>query len=97
MILEPTSLALLFLVTFLHVFFAAFQNQNLIYRKWKWIPPGSYCLTAAKIVETSAIAVTANVSYLTGNWESLLWIGLVMGTAGWIGSFASMYTHRNSV
>lgn len=82
----------LFFVTFAHVFLAAFQNQNLIYKKWSWIPGGSYGLTAAKIVEFSAISITAT----QGDWVTLCWLGLVMGTAGWMGSFASMYTHRNS-
>jgi len=83
---------LLFVVTFLHVFFAAFQNQNLIYRKWWWIPPGSYCLTLAKTVEISFISVTA----AQGDWHAMLIFVAVMGTAGWLASFASMYTHRNS-
>ena len=73
-------------------FFAAFQNQNIVFRKWLWVPPGSYSLTLTRGLETSAVAITA----VQQDFSMLASMFFAMGTAGWMGSFTAMYIHRNS-
>lgn len=82
----------MFFVTYLHVFCAAFQNQNIIYRKWFWVPPSSYLLTASKTIEIAVIGYLGALQEVM----AIIILILVMGTAGWTASFASMWMHNGN-
>lgn len=84
----PELCLIAFVVQFLHVAFAAFQNINVVLgRPWYVIIPTSYGLTYSKGLEQTVIIV--NIS-LHGVNEGILILLFVMGTAGWMASFAAM-------
>jgi hypothetical protein len=82
----------MFGVMFLEVFCASFQNQNAIYRKWLWIPPTSYMMTAAKVTNVSVLATLA----VNQDFYALAIMGLVIGTAGWTAQYAAMWVHNGN-
>lgn len=65
----------------------AFQQENVIHRKWRLIPPTSYIFAMAELN-----LLAGGVSVVLGD-ESILIGALFMGTGAWIGCFVSMWTH----
>ena len=82
---------ILFGLQFAHVFLAAFQQRSVTLDKDWAVPPVSYLLSAAKVLEVSLLA--GNVMQNGFGWELGLLI-FVMGTAGWLASLTAMRTHR---
>jgi len=67
----------------------AFQQENVLHRHWRLIPPTSYVFAAAELV------------LLHGGYRVItsgsLWVGalgvLSLGTGAWLGCYLAMFIH----
>lgn len=69
------------------VFLKAFQQRNVAFDKYWWVPPVSFGMAAAEII------IIWNVS--ERGWDWGLWFFL--GSGGAIGALAAMWAHKRWV
>ena len=98
------ELIVVFLSWFIFVFVKAFQQRNVNFLNYWWVPPFSYLMAITQVFVIGVVSVKANngASLETPHemWLFILsvWpIVLVIGTAGWLGSTLAMYLHNRYI
>lgn len=71
------------IVSFVNVFFKAFQQLNVVHHKIYWIIPVSYVMAACEVFIIWQIATAQN-----------LWLLFPIGTGAGIGCILSMVLHK---
>jgi uncharacterized membrane protein len=86
-----SALLLLFVCNVIFIALKAFQQINVVERKWKLVPITSFAMGQAEVWITGTIAAV----FITSNsWETKVVAGLLMGIAGSLGATASMWVHN---
>lgn len=65
----------------------SFQQENVVNRKWKLVPPTSYIFAFFEL-----LLLDGGIGVLGGE-GSIVVASAAMGTGAWIGAFTSMYIH----
>ena len=98
------ELIVVFLSWFLFVFVKAFQQRNVNFLNYWWVPPFSYLMAATQVVVIGVVSVKANNGVPLESpheiWLFFLnvWpIVFVIGTAGWLGSTLAMFLHNKYI
>lgn len=73
---------LISLAAFVHIAAKAFQQNSVVYKKWKWVPPMSYIMAAMEMFIVVSIVR-----------EPSLWNWAQLGTGGFLGCWFSMWIH----
>lgn len=84
------ALITLFFCNVVFIALKAFQQINVVERKWKLVPLTSFAMGQAEVWITGTIAA---VFINSDSWETKLVAGVLMGLAGAIGASASMWVH----
>ena len=67
----------------------SFQQENVIHRKWKLIPPTSYIFAFAEL-----LLLSGGYGVITAGGVAILYGAIWMGTGAWMGCFLSMWVHE---
>lgn len=79
---------------FVFIFLKAFQQRNVAFLHYWWVPPVSLMLAVAEVfvVGTVAIKATTVVTFIS------LWpLVVAIGIGGGLGALASMYIHHKYI
>lgn len=79
-----SAVVVLFFANFLLIFAKAFQQNSVVYKKWKWIPAGCYIMAGMEIMIISTVAHNASNGIMA-------WIA--MGTGAMLGCYLGMWLH----
>ena len=79
--------SLMFLAGFFYVMLRAFQQRNVAFDNYWWIPPTSYCMAAVDMY------VIVNVSRNGMTWMYVA----VYGTSAAMGALVAMWFHKKWV
>ena len=75
--------ALLFPIAFIHIFFKSIQQLNVVWKKYYWVLPISYCLAASEAFLWVSIVQ-----------QGIGWGVFFMGTGAGLGCMLGMYVHK---
>lgn len=78
---------LIAIASFFYVGFKGFQNLSAVFKKWKWVPALSYCISFCEVFIIASVASYAE-TFLQG-----VWLAVSLGTGGWMGFLTSMWLH----
>jgi hypothetical protein len=78
------KLFLLFICNFIFIYLKSFQQLNVVYKKYWWVMPTSFCLAAAEAYMWIAVVTTG--------YKLDMILAIALG--GGLGCVCSMYTHK---
>ncbi|KKK82291.1 hypothetical protein LCGC14_2804860 [marine sediment metagenome] len=89
---------------FIFVFVKAFQQRNVNFLNYWWVPPFSYLMAITQVLVIGVVSVRANKGAALDSpneiWLFFLdvWpLVFVIGTAGWLGSTLAMFLHNKYI
>ena len=79
----------LFASSLLLVSCKAFQQENVLHRHWRLVPPTSYVFACAELM-----LLHGGYRVVVSGDLAVFILGVMsMGTGAWLGAFSSMYIH----
>ncbi len=98
------ELLIVFVSWFIFVFVKAFQQRNVNFLNYVWVPPFSYLMAATQVFVIGVVSVKTNngASFESPHETWLFFLNMwpivfTVGTAGWLGSILAMYLHNRYI